>query len=68
MVGIFPMRAESAVFSLTEVQVGGIQTLDRMLPDGTYENLVDGSRIEISCGRLATDGKAVVIRAGRKAM
>lgn len=68
MVGIFPMRAESAVFSLTEVQVGGIQTLDRMLPDGTYENLVDGSRIEISCGRLATDGKAVIIRAGRKAM
>ena len=62
MIGFFPMKGESLAFELSDIQVADGQTLNTVVPDGIYENLVDGSLTEISLGRMHTDGKAVIIR------
>lgn len=38
-------------------------TVDVPLPDGAYENLVDGGTARVSDGRLVLDGSPVVVRA-----
>lgn len=49
MVGIFSLRGE---FSLVE---GGI-------PDGAYENLIDGQPVEVRDGRIACNGEPIIMK------
>lgn len=49
LVGVFSVRGES---SLVAVE----------LPDGTYENLLDGEAVEVHFGHLCTKGKPIILR------
>ena len=49
LVGVFSVRGES---SLVTVE----------LPDGTYENLLDGEAVEVHFGHLCTMGKPIILR------
>lgn len=52
IVGIFNTKGEPSVFSVRDE-----------IPDGVYENLIDGSRVEVEdMGRLAVDGAPVIFR------
>ena len=62
MIGIFPMRGESAVVDLEEIMAEGGVTLAAIVQDGRYENIVDGTSVEVTRGRICTDGRAVILR------
>ena len=62
MIGIFPMRGERAVIDLEEVMAEGGVTLAAIVQDGRYENIVDGTPVEVIKGRICTDGRAVILR------
>ena len=62
MIGIFPMKGESAVINLAEKKAEGGQTLNEIMTDGVYINYVDGSRTEVCSGLIHTDGRAVIIK------
>ena len=48
-VGVFSLKAKTA-----EVKAEA--------PDGEYENLIDGERVAVRDGRLACEGKPVILR------
>lgn len=62
MVGVFPMRGESTVVDLKEVKADGGVTLAAIVQDGLYENITDGTPVEVTQGRICTDGRAVILR------
>lgn len=37
-------------------------TLAAIVQDGRYENIVDGTSVEVTRGRICTDGRAVILR------
>ena len=59
-IGIFPMKGQSMVINLSDIRVKSGQFLNSLIPDGVYENIVDGSNIEICRGRVYTDGRAII--------
>lgn len=48
LAGLFPLRGEACL-------------ADAGLPDGRYENLLDGSTVEVTRGRVSTDGESVIL-------
>lgn len=52
MVGIFSLRGES----------GLIHVNDMGIDDGIYNNLIDGSPVEVAMGEVSTDGEPIIIR------
>ena len=50
LLGIFSVRGECSVVEV-------------WLPDGTYENLITGDKVEVFSGRLSTDGTPIILRA-----
>ena len=49
-VGVFSLKAESGDAAVP-------------VPDGTYENLIDGREVKVEGGKLAIDGRPVIFRA-----
>ena len=45
-----------------EVMAEGGVTLAAIVQDGRYENIVDGTPVEVIKGRICTDGRAVILR------
>ncbi len=60
-VGVFPLTGADAEASL--IQPMRMGEGERVLEDGAYENLIDGSAVTVRDGRLGTEGRAVIVRA-----
>ena len=49
-IGIFSLKSQKA-----EVKID--------IPDGTYQNLIDGSEIKVTDGTISTDGNPIIFTA-----
>ena len=55
-------RSASLTVSLRDAKTGDGRTLDRLLPDGCYQNEIDGSTVTVADGTVRLDGAPVIIK------
>ncbi|HAK18285.1 MAG TPA: hypothetical protein DCM43_05450, partial [Lachnospiraceae bacterium] len=58
--GIFPLGSRPCVIRLARLTEGAAGS--PVIPDGSYTNLIDGSRVEVSMGEMTVTEKPVIFK------